>query len=63
MHILTKDDSGTFCCILTCKYSSNTYAMSAHAKFIEEYGSDYGYDGKIDAIRKEEFGRVEGILK
>jgi molybdenum cofactor sulfurtransferase len=35
--------------------------MSAHAKFIEEYGSDYGYDGKIDAIRKEEFGRVEGV--
>jgi hypothetical protein len=37
--------------------------MSAHAKFIEEYGSDYGYDGKIGAIRKEEFGRVEGIFK
>lgn len=37
--------------------------MSVHTKFIEEYGSDYGYDGKIDAIRKEEFGRVEGILK
>jgi hypothetical protein len=30
-------------------------------KFVEEHGKDYGYEGKIDKIRKEEFSRVEGI--
>jgi len=41
--------------------TGNAIMNSLFQNFINEYGSDYGYAGKIDNIRKEEFARVEGI--
>lgn len=34
--------------------------MSEEAVFLESFGQQYGYLGRINTIRKQEFNRIEG---
>lgn len=31
-------------------------------KFLNIYGKEYGYEGKIDELREKEFSRLKGII-